>query len=105
MYMKLINFNIIYMNKAALAQNIAEKVGVTKKEAEEMISAFVTIVTSTLEKNGEVNIAGFGSFSSRVRKGRIGVNPQNPSEKIQVPPVKVAKFKPGKGLKDSLKHS
>ena len=93
------------MNKAALAQAIAEKVGVTKKEAEEMIAAFVTIVTEQLKANGEVTIAGFGAFSSRVRAGRIGVNPQNPSQKIEVPPVKVAKFKPGKALKDSLKNS
>ncbi|MFH0857801.1 MAG: HU family DNA-binding protein [Candidatus Magasanikbacteria bacterium] len=93
------------MNKAALAQHIAEKVGVTKKEAEEMIATFVDIVTNTLKANGEVNIAGFGAFSARIRKGRIGVNPQNPNEKIEVPPVKVAKFKPGKGLKDSLKNS
>lgn len=93
------------MNKAALAQAIAEKVGVTKKEAEEMIAAFVNIVTEQLKANGEVTIAGFGAFSSRVRAGRIGVNPQNPSQKIEVPPVKVAKFKPGKALKDSLKAS
>ncbi|PIR03927.1 MAG: DNA-binding protein HU [Candidatus Magasanikbacteria bacterium CG11_big_fil_rev_8_21_14_0_20_39_34] len=93
------------MNKAALAQAIAEKVGVTKKEAEEMIAAFVNIVTEQLKANSEVNIAGFGAFSSRVRAGRIGVNPQDPNQKIQVPPVKVAKFKPGKALKDSLKNS
>jgi len=93
------------MNKAALAQHLAEKVGVTKKDAEEMIMAFVNVVTEKLQNNEEVNIAGFGAFSARVRKGRIGVNPQNPSEKIEVPPVKVAKFKPGKGLKDALKNS
>jgi len=84
------------MNKVALANKIAEKVGVSKKEAEQMISAFVNIVTETLKMDDIVNIAGFGAFSSRVRKGRIGVNPQNPSEQIDIPPVRVPKFKAGK---------
>ena len=48
-------------------------------------------------------VAGFGTFSARERKGRIGVNPQNPSEKIQIPEVRVPKFKAGKNLKDALK--
>lgn len=91
------------MNKAALAQAIQEKAGVNKKEAEDMIAAFVTIVTTTLQSGGEVNIAGFGAFSAKTRAGRMGVNPQNPSEKIQIPPVTVPKFKAGKGLKDALK--
>lgn len=93
------------MNKAELAQTIANKVGVSKKEAEDMVASFVNIVTSTLEGGGEVNIAGFGAFSARTRAGRIGVNPQNPVEKIQIPPVTVPKFKAGKGLKDALKKS
>lgn len=93
------------MNKAELAQAIADKVGVAKKEAEDMVAAFVSIVTSTLTAKGEVSIAGFGAFSARTRKGRIGVNPQNPSQKIQIPPVTVPKFKAGKALKDALKHA
>lgn len=91
------------MNKADLSQAIANKVGLSKKESEAMIEAFVDIVTTTLKSGGEVNIAGFGAFSSKMRAGRVGVNPQNPSEKIQIPPVTVPKFKAGKGLKDALK--
>ncbi len=91
------------VNKALLAQKIADKVGVSKKEAEEMVSAFVEITTMTLKNGGEVTIAGFGTFSAKTRAGRVGVNPQNPSQKIQIPPVTVPKFKAGKGLKDTLK--
>lgn len=95
--------SVITMNKAELAQTIANKVGTSKKEAEEMVAAFVNIVTTTLQDDGEVNIAGFGAFSARTRAGRVGVNPQNPSEKIQIPSVIVPKFKAGKRLKDALK--
>lgn len=91
------------MNKAELAQAIAEKVGVSKKEGEEMVAAFVNVVTTTLVAGGQVAIAGFGAFSAKQRAGRVGVNPQNPSEKIQIPPVIVPKFKAGKALKDALK--
>ncbi|OIO20065.1 MAG: hypothetical protein CO029_01470 [Candidatus Magasanikbacteria bacterium CG_4_9_14_0_2_um_filter_41_10] len=91
------------VNKAALAERIAEKVGVSKKEAEDMIAAFVDVVMKTLQRDGSVTIAGFGAFSAKTRAGRTGVNPQNPTEKIQIPPVTVPKFKAGKALKDCLK--
>ena len=91
------------MNKALLAQEIAQKVGVSKKEAEDMLEAFVDITTATLKGGGEVTISGFGAFSAKTRAGRVGVNPQRPTEKIQIPSVVVPKFKAGKGLKDALK--
>ncbi|HLD18150.1 MAG TPA: HU family DNA-binding protein [Patescibacteria group bacterium] len=91
------------MNKAELAATIADRLNLSKKVAEEMVEAFEDIVTKTLLQNGEVTIAGFGTFSARTRAGRIGVNPQNPVQKIQIPPVRVPKFKAGKALKDSLK--
>ena len=91
------------MNKALLAQKIAEQVGISKKEAENMLASFVEIVIKTLQSGDEVTISGFGAFSAKVRAGRIGVNPQKPSQKIQIPSVTVPKFKAGKGLKDALK--
>jgi DNA-binding protein HU-beta len=91
------------MNKAELINVISEKIGVTKKQAEDMIECFVYTVTTTLQKGDEVTIAGFGAFSAKQRAGRTGVNPQNPTEKIQIPAVTVPKFKAGKGLKDALK--
>lgn len=91
------------MNKAELINTIAERVGVTKKQAEDMVETFVKIVTTELVNDREVTIAGFGQFMSKTRAGRTGVNPQKPTEKIQIPPVRVPKFKAGKGLKDALK--
>ncbi len=93
------------MNKAELAAKVADRLNVPKKVAEDFIAGFEDIVTQTLAGEGEVTIAGFGTFSARVRKGRIGVNPQNPSEPITIPPVFVPKFKAGKALKDTLKQA
>jgi DNA-binding protein HU-beta len=91
------------MNKAELAALIAERLGESKKKGEDFVAAFEDIVTETLVQGGDVTIAGFGNFSSKVRAGRMGVNPQNPTERIQIPPVTVPKFKAGKALKDALK--
>lgn len=91
------------MNKAELALRLSEKLNASKKTAEEAIEAFESIVTSALINGDEVTIAGFGTFSARTRSARMGVNPRNPSEKIQVPAVRVPKFKAGKALKDALK--
>jgi len=91
------------MNKAQFAQTIAEKIGVSKKEAEDMVNAFLEIVTVTLQNGDDVVLTGFGAFSAKQRAARTGVNPQNPTQKIQIPAVIVPKFKAGKALKDALK--
>jgi DNA-binding protein HU-beta len=91
------------MNKAELSQALAEKINVSKREAEDMINTLLDLVTSTLKGGGEVVLTGFGAFSVKMRAARTGVNPQNPTQKIQIPAVKVPKFKAGKALKDALK--
>jgi DNA-binding protein HU-beta len=91
------------MNKATLALKLSEKLNVTKKEGEDMIAALQDIIIEALKRDEEVTIAGFGTFSSRVRHARKGVNPRKPNEIIDVPQVKVPKFKAGKRLKDELK--
>lgn len=93
------------MNKAQLALHLADELDVSKKLAEQFVASFQDIVTEALAKNEDVTIAGFGTFSSRIRAARKGVNPRNPSEVIDVPAVKVPKFKAGKNLKDALKAS
>ena len=93
------------MNKAELAQVLSEKLNISKKEAEEFVNTTVDTIIETMKKGEEVVLTGFGAFSVKVRAGRIGVNPQKPTEKIQIPAVKVPKFKAGKALKDALKAS
>lgn len=92
------------MNKASLIEAIAEKTGMTKKQAEDMLEAFTQIVTERLKNKEEVTITGFGAFMAKDRSARGGVNPQNPKERIQIHAVTIPKFKAGKGLKDALKQ-
>ncbi len=91
------------MNKVMLAEAIAQKVGLPKKQAEEILEVFEEVVTAALKEGQEVTLTGFGTFSAKVRTARMGVNPRKPEERIQVPQVVVPKFKAGKALKDALK--
>lgn len=91
------------MNKASLIERLANEAGVNKKQSEAMLEALVKIIIRELKEDREVTITGFGTFLARTRHARGGVNPQKPSERIQIPEVKVAKFKTGKTLKDALK--
>jgi DNA-binding protein HU-beta len=91
------------MNKAELINKIQEEAEVSKKQAEAMIDTFTNTVIKQLKEDKQVTIAPFGTFLSRVRYARGGVNPQRPSERITIPEVRVAKFKTGKRLKDELK--
>ena len=91
------------MNKATLIETIATKTNVARKDVESVIESFEATVIESLQKGEDVTLAGFGAFSARTRSARMGVNPQNPEERIQIPQVTVPKFKAGKNLKDSLK--
>ena len=91
------------MNKAELIDVIAAKAEVPKRQAELMLDVLLEPIISTLKAGGEVTLTGFGAFSARKRAARMGVNPQKPGEKIQIPAVTVPKFKAGKVLKDALK--
>ncbi|MEI8360733.1 MAG: HU family DNA-binding protein [bacterium] len=91
------------MNKASLIDRLAEKAQVNKKQATDLLEGLVEIIITELKAGQEVTITGFGTFMAKSRHARGGVNPQKPNERIQIPEVKVAKFKTGKTLKDALK--
>lgn len=91
------------MNKQELGVKIADKFNLPKSQGEDIVKFMLSSIIDVLKENGEVVLTGFGTFSSKNRAARAGVNPQNPSERIQIPQVIVPKFKAGKALKDALK--
>ncbi len=90
------------MTKGELVAAIAEKSGLTKKDATDALAAFLETVTETLQSGDQVTITGFGTFKVSHRKARTGVNPQNPTQKIQIKASNVPAFKAGKNLKEAL---
>lgn len=91
------------MTKQDLVSAISSRAKLTKTAANSAVDAFVDIVTEALKKGDRVTITGFGTFSVSERAARTGVNPQNPSQKIQIPAMNTPTFKAGKQLKDSVR--
>lgn len=91
------------MTKIQLIETLSNRTGLSKKDVDRVLDAFVKLVTEKLKAGEKVAVTGFGTFSVTQRKARTGVNPQNPSQKIEIPAMKVPKFTAGKTLKDSLK--
>ena len=89
------------MNKADLISAVAEKAGLSKKNAESAVNSFVDIVGDALTKGDKVQLVGFGSFEVRQREARTGRNPKT-KEEISIPASKSPVFKPGKALKDAV---
>ena len=87
------------MNKTELIATVAEKTGLTKKEAERVVSATFETVTESLKKGEKVSVSGFGIFEVKTREARIGRNPRT-KEEIKIPATKLPAFKASKALKD-----
>ena len=89
------------MNKTELVAAVAEKVGMTKKDAERVVNATFETVTATLTKGEKVAVSGFGNFEVKSREARVGRNPKT-KEPIQIPATRQPAFKAAKALKDAV---
>ncbi len=90
------------MTKEQLIDKISKDTGISKRQAHEAINTFFDSVTGALKRGQKVSFVGFGTFSTSKRKARTGRNPQTGDE-IKIPAARVAKFKPGKRLRDAVK--
>jgi DNA-binding protein HU-beta len=88
------------MNKADLVSDIAKSTGQNKAHVHSTLAAFLHVVTSALTKGERVTLIGFGTFERRHRQARVGVNPQNPKQKLSIAAAKVPAFRAGQELKD-----
>jgi DNA-binding protein HU-beta len=89
------------MTKSELIASVAEKAGLTKKDADKAVNAAIETITEALVSGDKVQIVGFGTFSVKDRKARTAINLVT-KEKIDVPATRVASFKVGKALKEAV---
>lgn len=89
------------MNKTELVNAVAEKAGLSKKDAEKVINATVDSITEALKAGEKVQLVGFGAFEVKARAARQGLNPRT-KEAITIPASKSPVFKAGKALKDAV---
>ena len=89
------------MNKTELVVAMAEKAGMTQKNAEAALKAFTDTVAEELKKGEKIQLVGFGTFEVSERAARTGRNPQTGAE-LTIAASKSPKFKAGKALKDAI---
>ena len=89
------------MNKTELVADVAERAGLTKKDAEAAVKAVVDSITGELVNGGKVQLVGFGTFEVRERSARTGRDPRT-GETMEIAASKAPAFKAGQGLKDAV---
>ncbi len=89
------------MNKVELTAAVAEKAGLTKKDADKAVAAVLDAIKGAVAGGDKVQLVGFGTFEVRARGARTGHNPRT-KEVIQIPASKQPVFKAGKAFKDAV---
>jgi DNA-binding protein HU-beta len=93
------------MTKQEFVSEVARRSQLTSRDAGKAVDAFLDTITDTLKRGGEVSFTGFGKFTTQQRAARTGVNPRNPTEKVEIPAARVPKFSAGSSLKTAVKQS
>jgi DNA-binding protein HU-beta len=89
------------MKKTELIAAVAEKSGLSKKDADAAISATIDVIIDAVKADDKVQLVGFGTFEQRQRNARTGINPRT-GENIEIAASKVPAFKAGKAFKDAV---
>ena len=90
------------MNKTELVNSVAEKAGISKKDADKAVAAVVDSIVEALKAGDKVSLVVFGTFEVHERNARTGLNPRT-KEKIEIPATKVPAFKAGATFKNAVK--
>lgn len=86
------------LTKVEIADNLIQKLDLTKREAKDLVESFFEEIRVALENGDEVKLSGFGNFQSRDKKSRPGRNPKT-GESVAVSARRVVVFKPGQKLR------
>ena len=90
------------MNKTELVAAVAAKAGLSKKDADAAVAAFVDTVVEAMKAGDKLSLVGFGTFEVKERAARTGINPKT-KEKINIPASKAPAFKAGQAFKGAIK--
>ncbi len=91
------------MTKSEFVDQVADRAGLSKKDASDAVDAVLDTVESALRRGSEVTFSGFGKFSVSHRSAREGRNPAT-GERIHIAASRVPKFTAGAGLKKAVKQ-
>lgn len=89
------------MTKADIVERVSERIGVTKKDSQDLVESVFSLLKSTLESGEKIKISGFGNFEVKPKKDRRGRNPQT-GETITIEARRILSFKPSMRLKTAI---
>ena len=89
------------MTKKCLVAHVADKAGLTKKQAAAAVDSILDGIVGSLKKGDKVSLVGFGTFSVKNRAARVGVDPKTGARR-NYPAKRVPHFKAGKNLKERV---
>jgi DNA-binding protein HU-beta len=90
------------VNKTEFVSQVAKRADMSGADAQRAVQAVLAEIEDALSNGDDVAFAGFGKFSVSHRAARTGVNPQDPSKKVQIPARRVPRFTPGAVLKQKV---
>lgn len=90
------------MTKRDLVVRISEETGLVQQQVLDVIQRTLDLISTALAQGETVELRNFGVFEVKMRKARIGRNPNAPAKDVRIPPRAVVKFKAGKEMRDEV---
>ena len=90
------------MTKRDLVVRISDETGMVQQQVLTIVQKVLDHIAEAVSRGEKVELRNFGIFEMRVRKARIGRNPNMPSKVVPIPQRAVVKFKPGRELRDAV---
>jgi nucleoid DNA-binding protein len=90
------------LTKRDLVVRISEETGLVQQQVLEVIQKNLDYISEALAKGNDVELRNFGVFEVKVRKARVGRNPNKPETDVPIPARSVVKFKAGKEMREQV---
>jgi len=90
------------MTKRDLVVRISNETGLIQQDVLAVVQRTLDYISEAVARGETVELRNFGVFEVKVRKARVGRNPNKPEKDVRIPPRAVVKFKPGKEMKEAV---
>src|SRR5689334_4228292 len=90
------------MTKRDLVVRISEETGLVQQDVLNVVQKTLDYIAEAVAKGTKVELRNFGVFEVKIRKARVGRNPNAPAADVRIPPRAVVKFKPGKEMREAV---
>ncbi|MBM3883083.1 MAG: integration host factor subunit beta [Verrucomicrobia bacterium] len=90
------------MTKRDLVVRISEETELIQQQVLDVVQRTLDLISEALARGETVELRNFGVFEVKIRRARIGRNPNAPANDVRIPPRAVVKFKPGKEMRDEV---